>query len=209
MISQLAVPLAATTLCYVVLYAVRSIYREWTSPLRHIGGPKSRNPLLGNFKQLMDDPYLTAKWRREFGPNFRFKGLFNRTEFHTTDLKALSHIVTNTAVYQRAPFNREAAGRLLGKGLLTSELDVHHRHRRILNPAFGAAQIRDLTEIFIEKAMQLRDIWAHEVKLQDGKARVDILSWLRRATLDVSPHHIRHFVTSLRTVKLRLIDGLL
>ncbi|KAJ7120752.1 cytochrome P450 [Mycena crocata] len=185
MISQLAIPLAATTLCYVVLYAVRYIYREWTSPLRHIGGPKSPNPLLGNFKQLMDDPYLTDKWRREFGPNFRFKGLFNRTEFHTTDLKALNHIVTNSAVYQRAPFNREAAGRLLGKGLLTSELDVHHRHRRILNPAFGGAQIRDLTEIFIEKATQLRDIWAHEVELQDGKARVDILSWLRRATLDV------------------------
>ncbi|KAJ7106844.1 cytochrome P450 [Mycena crocata] len=185
MVLQPAVPLAATILCYFVLYAVRSVYRQWTSPLRHVGGPKSRNPLLGNFKQLMDDPDLTAKWRSEFGPNFRFKGLFNRGEFHTTDLKAINRIVTNTVIYQRAPSNREAAGRLVGQGLLTTELDVHHRHRRILNPAFGGAQIRDLTGIFIEKAIQLRDIWAHEVELQDGRARIDILSWLRRATLDV------------------------
>ncbi|KAJ7129858.1 hypothetical protein C8R43DRAFT_1208626 [Mycena crocata] len=204
MISQLAVPLAATLLCYVAIYVLRSVYREWTSPLRHVGGPKSRNRILGNFKQMMDDPELTAKWRREFGSNFRFKGLFNRGELHTTDLKAIHHIATNAVIYQRAPFDREATLHLLGKGInieRTQGLRIHpfirqaflpvnpksiiDRQRRILNPAFGVPQIRDLTEIFIEKAIQLRDIWALEVAQKNGAARVDALSWLRRATLDV------------------------
>ncbi|KAJ7176234.1 hypothetical protein C8R43DRAFT_556179 [Mycena crocata] len=73
MFLKLAVPLAATIQCYVAVYVVRSAYREWTSPLRHVGGPKSRNPILGNFKQMLDDPDLTTKWRSEFGSNFRFR----------------------------------------------------------------------------------------------------------------------------------------
>jgi hypothetical protein len=72
------------------------------------------------------------------------------------------------------------------------------------NPAFGPAQIRELTPIFTEKANQvllfalqmpnrsrplshpqLRDIWRAEIAKQEERTPIDILPWLSRLTLDV------------------------
>ncbi|KAG6820051.1 hypothetical protein H0H93_006066 [Arthromyces matolae] len=39
--------------------------------------------------------------------------------------------------------------------------------------------------IFVSKATELRDVWSTEVAKHDGEGRVDALSWLSRATLDV------------------------
>ena len=57
-----------------------------------------------------------------------------------------------------------------------------------MNPAFGAAQIRELTDIFIEKSIELRDAWeleAHKEGSDSQPATIDVLSWLSRMTLDV------------------------
>ncbi|KAF8638899.1 hypothetical protein AX17_001950 [Amanita inopinata Kibby_2008] len=54
-----------------------------------------------------------------------------------------------------------------------------------MNPAFGTSCLRELTEIFFDKAIELRDKWAAEVTKQNGSGRIDALSWLTRTTLDV------------------------
>jgi len=54
-----------------------------------------------------------------------------------------------------------------------------------LNPAFGPQQIRELTEIFVEKAIELRDIWSKEIVKHDGVAPIECLSWMSRTTLDI------------------------
>jgi len=54
-----------------------------------------------------------------------------------------------------------------------------------LNPAFGPQQIRELTEIFVEKAIELRDIWSAEIIRQNGLGRIECLSWMSRTTLDI------------------------
>ncbi|KAJ7739299.1 cytochrome P450 [Mycena olivaceomarginata] len=185
MISQLLLPILGTLLAYVVFHVVQFLYNDLSSPLRGMAGPPSPSFLLGNFKQ-MDDPLLTDKWRREFGPNFTFKGLFSVGELHTSDTKAISHIVARNVVYQQAPFSRYAIKRFFGDGLLTAELESHTRQRRIMNPAFGAAQIRQITGVFVEKAVKLRDIWnAKVIAADDNDSTVEVLSWLRRVTLDV------------------------
>ncbi|KAL0578186.1 hypothetical protein V5O48_003817 [Marasmius crinis-equi] len=57
-----------------------------------------------------------------------------------------------------------------------------------MNPAFGPAQIRALTEIFVAKSIALRDVWAAQIDQETSTARVDVLSWLSRMTLDVIGH---------------------
>ncbi|KAJ7343735.1 cytochrome P450 [Mycena albidolilacea] len=190
MISQILLPIAGTLLCYLVFHVSQILYRNLASPLRHVAGPKTPDFMafgfiFGNFKDMMEDPYLTAKWRREFGSTFRFKGLFSISELHTADIKAVNHIVTRADIYQKTPSALNSAQNLLGKGILSVELEEHKRHRRALNPAFGIAQIRILTEIFVEKADLLREVWARQVAEQNGEARIEVLSWLRRMTLDV------------------------
>ncbi|KAK7026777.1 hypothetical protein VNI00_015435 [Paramarasmius palmivorus] len=52
------------------------------------------------------------------------------------------------------------------------------------NPAFEFTQIRDLTKIFLEKSIELRDAWSTIIG-SDEIGHVDALSWLSRMTLDV------------------------
>ncbi|KAJ6543111.1 cytochrome P450 [Mycena capillaripes] len=185
MISQVVVPIGGTLLCYLLFHAFQILYRNITSPLRHVAGPESPSLVFGNFQEMGDNVHLTQKWRDQFGPNFRFKGLFSISELHTSDVKAINHIVTNSSVYQKALSERTTLRNLLGNGILSVEMDEHRRHRRAMNPAFGVAQIRVVTEVFVEKAIQLRDIWAHQIAQEDGTARIEVMSWLRRMTLDV------------------------
>ncbi|KAJ6461903.1 cytochrome P450 [Mycena vitilis] len=184
MIAQILWPIAGTLLCYLIVHFVQVLYRDLTSPLRHVSGPRSPSYLFGNFNEMAQDAELTKRWREEFGANFKFKGLFSISELHTADIKAITHVVTNGSLYQKVPAGRYSNQRLLGRGILSVDLDEHKRHRRAMNPAFGVAQIRVVTEIFVEKAVQLRDIWASQVNKEHGEARIDVLSWLRRMTLD-------------------------
>ncbi|KAK7046089.1 hypothetical protein VNI00_007085 [Paramarasmius palmivorus] len=54
-----------------------------------------------------------------------------------------------------------------------------------MNPAFGPAQIRALTKIFVDKSIELRDAWVNTIENDSGVGRVDALMWLTRMTLDV------------------------
>ncbi|KAJ7246829.1 cytochrome P450 [Mycena haematopus] len=185
MILQIVLPIAATFLCYVLFHASQILYRNLTSPLRYVDGPKNPSFIFGNFKEMGDDAYLTTKWQDQFGGTFRFNGLFSTSELHTTDLKAITHLVSRPDIYQKAPAMRSSFEILVGRGILSVENEEHKRHRRALNPAFGVPQVRVLTEIFVEKAVQLRDIWAGQVAQGNGAARIEVTSWLRRMTLDV------------------------
>ncbi|KAF7369540.1 hypothetical protein MVEN_00283900 [Mycena venus] len=167
MISQFFVPVVGTLFCYLLFQVSRVLYRNLTSPLRHVVGPRNPSFIFGNVKEMGEDPNLTTKWRNQFGANFRLRGLFGISELHTSDIKAVNHIL------------------FLGKGILSVELDEHKRHRRALNPAFAVPQIRAITEVFVEKAVQLREVWSIQVAQQNGAARIEVLSWLRRMTLDV------------------------
>jgi hypothetical protein len=71
------------------------------------------------------------------------------------------------------------------------------------NPAFGTAQIRSLTEVFLLKSVEvillkfilmfiystvrlkLRDVWARKIGDDAKSARIDVLDWLSKMTLDV------------------------
>ncbi|KAJ7675254.1 cytochrome P450, partial [Mycena rosella] len=188
MISQIVLPLAGTLLCYVLFHAVQFIYRDSTSPLRHVVGPKSPSLIFGNFRQMgVTDSKLTEKWRSEFGRIFQFRGLFSISEFHTSDIKAINHVVTNSTVYRREVFIRDDLNSLTGKSGMTI-VEICARPIYLCgcqNSAFGLAQIRAMTEVFVKKAVRLRDIWARQVAQGNGAAHVESLFWLRRATLDM------------------------
>ncbi|KAJ7626907.1 cytochrome P450 [Roridomyces roridus] len=183
MILRILLPILGTFACYALFHAAQFLYRELTSPLRFIVGPPSPSLLLGNFKKVSDDFDLMSRWRKQFGRTFRFRGLFSISELHTSDLKALNHVVGDNTIYRRAPAQRDQQKRMLGTGILYMETDQHKRQRRIMNQAFGVPQVKLLTEVFLEKAVQLRDIWAARVE-GDG-SMVDVFDGLRRVTLDV------------------------
>jgi len=101
------------------------------------------------------------------------------------DTRALNHVLTHSVDYQKPQEARDGLSRLLGDGILVTEGEKHRQQRRVLNPSFGPPSIRNLTPIFFQKAQQLRDIWADQLPESGGTQRIEVLSWLSRATLDV------------------------
>ncbi|KAJ6630229.1 cytochrome P450 [Mycena sp. CBHHK59/15] len=166
------------------LYEVLKLFcQEFNSPLRHLPGPKPDHWFYGNFREIWkaENSVMHEKWVREYGPTLRYKGFFGLTRLYTTDTKALNHFLVNSYIYQKPAPARYTLSRIVGPGVLVVEGDIHKQQ----NPAFGAPQIRELTEIFIQKSLELRDIWATQTAKDGGTARINVLTWLSKATLDI------------------------
>jgi cytochrome P450 len=77
----------------------------------------------------------------------------------TSDLSALNAILSRTDTFQKPPQAQRFLGAILGPGVLVAEGSAHRAQRRILNPAFGPAQLRALTGIFLDKANEVRPLF--------------------------------------------------
>ncbi|KAG6813414.1 hypothetical protein H0H92_011393 [Tricholoma furcatifolium] len=191
--SQLYWSLTGTVAAWIVFKALKFAYRHATSSLRNLPGPKNTSLIYGNMKEIWAGVRISnmETWR-------------SRRRLYTTDLNALNHILMNNEIYEKPETVRYTLTRLLGAaglyfiipnpgkprntsliGLLVVEGDKHKQQRKVMNPAFGPSQIRELTEIFVTKALELRQRWASQIAREDGQSRIDVLSWLTRATLDI------------------------
>ncbi|KAJ7131021.1 cytochrome P450 [Mycena epipterygia] len=185
---------------YVLFHAARAIHAHLTCPLRNLPGPARGDRVFGHFKLLIvlillsfvydqrtyaqNDYDLKNRWRATFGTNFVYRGLFNKRELYTADLSALKHILVNDMIYQKPPPMRQTMESLVGNGLTVVEGEEHRRQRKILNPAFSIPATRDLTEIFTQKSVELRDLWLRQLGDADSQ-RIDAFAWLRKMTLEV------------------------
>lgn len=178
----------------VVFYALRFLYKQYTSPTHRLPGPPRTSWLQGNLGEIFasENSVMHEKWVEEYGPTIRYHGVLGSTRFYTTDVKAIHHILMNHYDFQKPGDMRKALTEIFGDGLLNTEGDRHKFQRRVMNPAFGPAHVRQLTTIFLEKALQLRDAWKSQIELAansgikaQSTARVDVLSWLSKMTLDV------------------------
>ncbi|KII91513.1 hypothetical protein PLICRDRAFT_105725 [Plicaturopsis crispa FD-325 SS-3] len=198
-IALLAVSASGTLLTFGLYKLAELLYGNLSSPLRNLPGPPSTSWALGNSKEIQqaDPSVVHEKWVEQYGQTFKYAGLGNVPHLFTLDTKALSHILSHTDTFQKSKAMRYNLSRIVGPGVLVVEGDAHKLQRNIMNPAFGPAQVRALTDIFVAKAHQLRDVWAAE--LEDGgkilgeddhgqtikQARIDVLPELNRATLDI------------------------
>ncbi|KAI0360867.1 cytochrome P450 [Trametes cingulata] len=173
----------------VAVFAIWRLYQffkfVYRTPLRIWPGPPVPNPIYGNLKQItaVENMRLPDMWFEQYGKIFVDREFFMRPRLWTLDPRALHHVLTHIDDYPRPMENRQALLSILGKGLLFVQGDEHKQQRRILNPAFGPAQIRDLTEIFIQKSNDLRSIWVAAAK--SGSAVINVNRDLSRLTLDI------------------------
>ncbi|KII91537.1 hypothetical protein PLICRDRAFT_173371 [Plicaturopsis crispa FD-325 SS-3] len=182
----------ATILLFGVYRVSRFFWRNYTSPLRELQGPLSTSIVHGAFKDVQGpfDGAIYEKWVEKYGSTFHVPSFLGMSRLYTTDTKALGHILTHTDDWEKPASIRAHLAPIVGTGILLVEGEQHKLQRKILNPAFGPNQIRALTEIFVDKSIQLRDLWASLVDEQQAEdkekpARIDILAGMSRMTLDV------------------------
>ncbi|KAF9480873.1 hypothetical protein BDN70DRAFT_580568 [Pholiota conissans] len=157
-VQRLGLALGGSVVLFCMYQTLELLYAELTSPLRNLAGPPSENIFFGNFRELFDSQdssVVQQKWTEKYGKTIKFKGIMGITWLYTTDLKAMNHFLVNTQIYQKPPGAVYNLERLLGKGVIIVEGDMHKLQRKLLNPAFGPQQIRELTEVFVEKSIQV------------------------------------------------------
>ncbi|KZP14576.1 cytochrome P450 [Athelia psychrophila] len=198
MILKLLLSALSTLVAFGVWKALAFAYRQLTTPLRQLPGPRSAHWFYGNFGQILaaENSVMHEQWFDEFGPTIKYDALLRAARLCTKDTRAVAHILNHSYTYQKPAQVKYTLGRMLGKGLLFVEEDQHKQQRKIMQPAFGPAQVRALTAIFTEKAVLLRDLWSAELaKSTDisttpasgagAGVRLDALAWLSKMTLDV------------------------
>ncbi|KAI0634026.1 cytochrome P450 [Trametes polyzona] len=180
--------LSAFTFIGVVLWKAWRLIPRWTpTALKNLRGPPSPHWFYGNMQEIKEegDAVALERWIAEYGTTLKYKSSLNNDRLLTLDTRALNHVLTHSADYQKPEVSRSQLARVLGEGVLSAEGEQHRRQRRIMNPAFGPAQIRELTHVFVQKAIELRDVWDAQVAQDGTPARIDVVKGLTKMTLDV------------------------
>ncbi|KAI0634029.1 cytochrome P450 [Trametes polyzona] len=180
-------PAILVALVVAVLWRTRRLLlRPFRSPLLIIPGPPNSSWLFGNLQGLREDEDgISKEWFNRYGHVFMYRGFFSFPRVFIMDTRAINHVLTHSADYYKPAQAQRTLTSLLGKGVLVTEGEQHRQQRRIMNPAFGPSQIRELTDIFVQKAIELRDVWDAELSANGEPARINVIRGLSKMTLDV------------------------
>ncbi|KAJ6456703.1 cytochrome-450 hydroxylase [Mycena sanguinolenta] len=180
------------TIVAILLYpCFRILVRPRFNVLRNLPGPPVTR-WFGNHLQYVLNPIVSRKvhemFVRRYGRTVRIRGLGPWNErLLTLDPVSFSHIVKNTAIFEKPWQSRQLITSLIGCGMLSAEGQLHKRQRRVALPAFAAQNMRSLVDISFEKGIQLRDAWTNLIRSETEStcARIDVCQFVSRATLDV------------------------
>ncbi|GAA5844473.1 hypothetical protein JCM9279_006317 [Rhodotorula babjevae] len=201
-LAALSVPVYLLACCFVL---------PLVSSLRDLPGPQSDHLVFGNLARIFGGAPGEAHiaWQKEHGDAVRFQAFFGKQRLLIFDPAALNHVlVTHAYEYPRPEEARSALAMILGKGVLFVDGDDHRRHRRVMNPAFAPAHMRNLVPVFFKHANHLRDILAELVRTSaadrsawkdeaqraayeearkegDEETVQDVMKWMNRVTLDI------------------------
>ncbi|KAH9030859.1 cytochrome P450 [Lactarius deliciosus] len=180
----------ALSTIYILYVLILGRIRAYRSPLQNVPGPKEAHWLSGDFVDVQepDSSRLQEEWVRTYGHVLRYHSHFGTLRLLTIDPVAVAYILQNSETFQKSDFVRFSLGTFTGRGLLFVEGAQHRKQRKVMNPAFGPTQVRKFTSTFLEKSLELRDIWADLISKstrKDGKLNFNAFVWLNKVTLDI------------------------
>ncbi|EJD39291.1 cytochrome P450 [Auricularia subglabra TFB-10046 SS5] len=185
--AQLGLAAAGSYVAYSICSLVYNYWRHSRSPLRKLAGPREgASWISGNVRKMFEGEsmQLQEKWVETYGDTFAIRGMMGKYQLVTTDTRATTHILFASQVFHKPEIQRRGIKKLVGEGILYTEGEQHRDHRRILNPAFGHAHVREMTELFLETSAKMREIWYNKCIDAGGSVTLNALDWLSRATLD-------------------------
>ncbi|KAI5892439.1 cytochrome P450 [Schizophyllum commune H4-8] len=156
------------------------------TPLDNIPGPASPSVLTGNFQQLysVSGWEFHAKLAREYGSVVRLTGPLGERQLYVGDPKALHHIVVKDQdVYEEHPQFISTNSLIFGNGLLSTQGDKHKKQRKLMNPVFSTAHMRNMIPIFYEVVDALRATL--EKQTDQGPLEIDLLYWMGRTATEL------------------------
>ena len=195
----------AGILGYGVYKLARRYWRWWRSPLWKLPGPKNVSFFMGVMPKIRKEPFMAPhkQWVAEAGPEARlihYTTLMGQHSLLVVDKDIVRTILTAPAGKANPRFEKRMAfiQNVLGSGLVVLEGPDWMRHRRILQPAFNTALLREtLTTVVPDKVNELISYW------NTAAAReIDAHSHLSALTLDIiGPTAFSHEFHGLRLIR--------
>jgi hypothetical protein len=165
-------------------------------------GPEPDDFLWGSLRSIINAGPLELhlKWIKQYGHTFRYRILGGGWRFFTADPVALSYILSHPDTFPKPELTRQQMEQFLGNGVLIAEGADHRRQRKILNPSFSQAAVREMVPMFLDKAYELKDTLitlindtsietsptpAVKGDIVPGARKIDVMRYLAQATLDV------------------------
>ncbi|KIK62961.1 hypothetical protein GYMLUDRAFT_41250 [Collybiopsis luxurians FD-317 M1] len=187
-VAKAALALMLIPVTYVLYCGI--LYRHNRKSLKYLRGPPKTSFFMGAEYELMlqEEAYqLESKWFKEYGTAFRASTYFSEDLLMVADPGALQYILHTSGYRFPKPQDVTQSSRFLnGCGIINAEGEVHNRHRKALNPAFSAKQLRQFLELFQQSTAKLASKWQQQLDdATDGELVVNVCHWLPKTTLDI------------------------
>ncbi|KAF9043392.1 cytochrome P450 [Panaeolus papilionaceus] len=171
----------------VASYAAWKILRRILvkSPLDDIPGPPPASRVKGVIPQIFDAngwDFHRKIWET-YGGVTKLHGGVGGTLLYIFDTKAMYQMLVKDQAFQLPDTNILGAKLYFGSGLFAVSGDAHKRQRRLLNPPFSAAHMRDMMPMFHDIGHRLQNSLVNQVK--GGPKEIDMVFWMGRAALEL------------------------
>ncbi|KAI0671637.1 cytochrome P450 [Trametes maxima] len=171
-----------------LLYVLWRLVRKYfvRSTFDNIPGPPSGSVLVGNMVQMMDrDNWnFVRNLVATYGPVSKVRGLLGEKVLHIYDPKALHSVLVKDAEhYSRGAGTNTASTIIIGPGLFAADGERHRKQRKMLNPVFSAAHMRNMTPFFHGISSKLRE--AIKLRVEAGVQEIDVAGWMGRAAIEL------------------------
>ncbi|KAJ3534146.1 hypothetical protein NMY22_g7047 [Coprinellus aureogranulatus] len=137
-------------------------------PLARIPGPPPESLLTGNLQQMfsLDCFGYHTKLAGTYGPVYNVPGILQEQN-----------------VFEESEDFLLSNKRTLGMGLLATLGDHHRKQRKMLNPVFSIAHMREMTPTFYGIGRQLQASFKELVS--SGEQEIEMYSWITRTALEL------------------------
>ncbi|RDB27404.1 hypothetical protein Hypma_004362 [Hypsizygus marmoreus] len=190
---MLAGHLSSLIVVYAFYRIARWLFKSmfFRSPFHDIPGPRSESWFKGNLGQLFNAkglPFHQGLVDR-FGGMVRVYGFFGDEQLYISDPRALQSIVVKDQdSFEETPVFIETNKAIFGPGLVATIGEHHKKQRKIVNPVFSVAQLRQLTPIIYDVADKLAGVLEREAvqrQTTSGDSILDMSEWMSRVALEM------------------------
>ncbi|KIK99980.1 hypothetical protein PAXRUDRAFT_30155 [Paxillus rubicundulus Ve08.2h10] len=177
--------LSSGLLAYILWRLIRRLGAP-ASPLADLRGPKKEHWLKGNYHNLFQDSLdYNLELVEEYGGAVKINALLGAQQLYISDPLALHHIaVKEQHIYTETDMFIMGNRLIFGQGLISTLGEQHRKQRKMLNPVFSLANMRDLLPIIQPIADKLCVILNSQLPADGSATEINILPWLSRGALE-------------------------
>ncbi|KAJ3507527.1 hypothetical protein NMY22_g16903 [Coprinellus aureogranulatus] len=119
-----------------------------------------------------------------YGGVVKLRGAFGSKALFVYDPKALHHIVVKDQhIFEETDGFLIGHKVIFGEGLFATMGDQHRKQRKMLNPVFSVAHLRNMIPIFYDVTHKLCSTFGQ--KVSQGPQEIDVLNWMSRTALEL------------------------